>query len=133
MKKKMRSFLSILILVCSFAAPAMAAETDADNGFGMGSEYLEKAEAGKPVRKSPAFHITCSIGGALFLAFIVCMIQKSKMKTVHKKTEATTYATGDVTLTEHYDRFTHTTKTRRKIEKDSGTSHSESGGRSGKF
>ena len=67
------------------------------------------------------------------------MLMRS-MKSVRQKAASDTYPpqTG-LQLTEQYDRYTHTPKTRTKIEKnDSGSSsHSESGGggsgRSGKF
>lgn len=96
--------------------------------------YLTKADAGEPVKKSPVPRILFPIGASLLVALIVCMIQKGKMKTVHKKAAAQAYTAGAVTLTERYDQYTHTTETRRKLEKKSESSHSESGGgRSGKF
>lgn len=101
------------------------------------SEYLEKAADGKPVRKSPVFHIMCAIGVSMFLALVVCMVQKNKMKTVHKKVEADAYASSSVTITGRHDQFTHMMETRHRIESSSDSSNSESGGggsgRSGKF
>lgn len=96
-------------------------------------EYLAKADVGKPVRKSPAIYIICSVGGSILIAFVVCMVGKSKMRTVYKKTEANTY-TGSVNLTDRLDQFTHTTETRRS-RSDSTQSESGGGGsgRSGKF
>lgn len=104
-------------------------------------EYLEKAEAGKHVRKGPGLYIVISIGISVLIALLICFSQKQKMKTVHKKIQAGEYvAAGGVKLWDSFDRFTHTTETRRKIEDNSGSSgnsRSESGGggsgRSGKF
>ena len=65
------------------------------------------------------------------------------MKSVHQKAEADAYLTdGGLHLTKQYDRYTHTTETRTKIQKESsgdsgGSTYSESGGggsgRSGTF
>ncbi len=73
------------------------------------------------------------------IALLVCLLMRRKMKSVRRKVEANAYVTPDgLTLTDQYDRYTHTTETRRKIEKESNSgSSSESGGggsgRSGKF
>ena len=54
------------------------------------------------------------------LLFCKCLMLKRKMQTVHKKVEANEYvAAGGLTLTKQYDRYTHTTETRRKIHDDS--------------
>ena len=104
-------------------------------------EYLTRAEEGKPVRKNtlPIYLIvvaaSCAIAGG------ICLMLKWQMKTVHKKAEANEYvAAGGLNLTKQYDRYTHTTETRRKIhddsDSDSGTSSCSGGGgsgRSGKF
>ena len=104
-------------------------------------EYLTRAEEGKPVRKNtlPMYitvvAATCAIAGG------ICLMLKWKMKTVHQKAEANEYvAAGGLNLTKQYDRYTHTTETRRKIhddsDSDSGTSSCSGGGgsgRSGKF
>ena len=104
-------------------------------------EYLTRAEEGKPVRKNtlPIYIIvvaaSCAIAGG------ICLMLKWQMKTVHKKAEANEYvAAGGLNLTKQYDRYTHTTETRRKIHDDSdsnsGTSSCSGGGgsgRSGKF
>ena len=104
-------------------------------------EYLTRAEEGKPVRKNtlPIYIIvvaaSCAIAGG------ICLMLKWQMKTVHKKAEANEYvAAGGLNLTKQYDRYTHTTETRRKIHDDSdsgGSTSSCSGGggsgRSGKF
>lgn len=102
------------------------------------ASYLEQAQAGKPVSKSPVSAILLVCGLSLVVAAIVCAVLVGQMKTVHRKTTASTYATDGLMLTEQYDQFTHRTETRRKIERSSsGSSHSKSGGggsgRSGKF
>lgn len=97
-------------------------------------EYLARAEDGDPVHQGPTIYILCSIGVSLFIAFIVCMIGKGKMNTVHQKVEASAYAAGSLRLTDQRDQFTHTTETRRKIEKESRSERGGGGsGRSGKF
>lgn len=54
------------------------------------------------------------------LLFYKCLMLKWKIQTVHKKVEANEYvAAGGLTLTKQYDRYTHTTETRRKIHDDS--------------
>lgn len=102
------------------------------------NEYLAKAEAGAPVKKSASLGLP--IGLAIIIALAVCLVMKGRMKTVYQKVEADAYTVGNIKLTRSYDRFTHITETRRTIEKSndsSGGSSSESGGggtgRSGKF
>ena len=102
-------------------------------------EYLDLAEQGQPVQKSfgkvilPALAVGCGV------ALMICLMLKIKMKSVRKGAEADAYVTAEgLNLTERYDRYTHTTETRRKIsnDSDSGSSdHSGGGGSStsGKF
>lgn len=104
------------------------------------ANYLEKAEEGKPVSKSPLTMVIIVIIISLLIATIVCAVLVGQMKTVHKKTTADAYSTAGFSLSEQYDQFTHRTETRRKIERStssSSASHSEFGGggsgRSGKF
>jgi len=76
-------------------------------------------------------------------ALAVCMVLKRKMNNVRQNAQANEYiAPGGLRLADSYDRYTHTTKTRTKIEQKSssssgGSSSSCSGGggsgRSGKF
>lgn len=99
-------------------------------------EYLTQADAGNPVQESIAQRILPVVGISCGISLAICLVLKSKMKTVRRKADATGYvAFGGLNLTGRYDRFTHTTETRSRIEKD--TSKSESGGggsgRSGKF
>lgn len=103
-------------------------------------DFLTQAEAGKPVRESPMPRVLTFCGIALVIAGIVCLVLVLQMKSVAKKTTAGAYAVGGLQLTGHYDRFTHRTETRRKIQASSGSSgggssHSGGGGhgRSGKF
>lgn len=102
------------------------------------ASYLESAEAGDPVSKSPVTTILVVVGASLVIAAIVCAVFLGQMKTVHKKTSAEGYAVGSVYLTNQFDQFTHRTETRRKIERSSsGSGNSKSGGggsgSSGKF
>lgn len=108
-------------------------------------EFLTKADAGDPVRLSyweyfweyfPAVAVL-----ACLLTGLVCIWLMRSMKSVHQKKEANAYLTeGGLHLTQQYDRYSHTTETRTKIETSSssgGGTCSESGGggsgRSGNF
>lgn len=75
------------------------------------------------------------------IALIVCLILKRKMRSVRRQTEARAYVTPEgLHLTQREDVYTHTTTTRRKIERDNdhsggGSDFSGGGGhgRSGSF
>ncbi len=107
--------------------------------------YLELADAGQPVRKSPIGSIIGAVIVSCLIALIVCLVLKGQMKSVHRSTEASAYVSEALTLTESGDRYTHTTTTRRKISSDSsghsgagrsghsGHSGSSGSGHSGKF
>ena len=113
-------------------------------------EYVAQAKAGTPYGEGhtamDSEEIKEAIGiriGIIFLvplviAAIVILVLTAGMKSVAKATEATVYMVGDLKLTANRDRYTHTTESRRKIEKSSssGTSSRSSGGGSstgGKF
>ncbi len=100
-------------------------------------EYLELAENGEPVEEGHFVDILIAIGVACFIAILICLVLLGKMKSVKRKVEAKAYVTpGGFRLDRSFDRYTHTTETRRKIEsKSSSSSHSGGGGsgRSGKF
>ena len=102
-------------------------------------EFLAKAEEGNPVRPAYGMWFLAMTGLSCLVAGAICFVLLRSMKTVHQKTQANAYLTeGGLNLTEQYDRYTHTTETRTRIEKNtSGDTHSESGGggsgRSGKF
>lgn len=98
-------------------------------------EYLALAAEGTPLQKSPVGGILTAVGISCAVAMIVCLVLKGQMKSVRRKAEAKNYvAFGGLELTERYDRFTHTTESRRRIEKKS-TNESGGGGSgsSGKF
>ena len=103
------------------------------------AEYLDRAEQGHPVRKPLTKVLPMALGIGVVLALAVCLFLTSKMKSVRQGAEADAYVTAEgLNLTEQYDRYTHTTKTSRKIsnDSDSGSSdHSGGGGSStsGKF
>lgn len=111
-------------------------------------EFLTKADSGEPVREalwvwvvSYLFMIIFITAVCCIISGIICYMLLRGMKTVSQKVEANEYiAEGGLQLTERYDQYTHTTKTRTKIQKESssgGSTRSESGGggsgRSGKF
>lgn len=81
-----------------------------------------------------------ALGISCVISIIICLLLLLKMHTVHQKTEANDYISEKLKLTRKEDHYTHTTQTRRKIERESsssGSTHSETGGggsgRSGKF
>ena len=99
------------------------------------AEYLERAEAGDPVRGDDSSAggsdgsgigttILVCLGISAVIAMIVCLILRGKMKSVRKGTHADAYVTGSLNLTASRDQYTHTTETRTKIEHES----SDSGG-----
>lgn len=100
-------------------------------------EYLAKAEAGEPVEEGDGMLYLIVIGVSFLIALIVVSILKAGMKNVRAGQEAKAYITRQLNLTQQSDQFTHTTKTRRKIEKSDSDSKAETGGgghgRSGKF
>lgn len=101
-------------------------------------EFLTKAGEGKPVRSSPWPMIAVSVGISCLIAGSICFFLLRGMKSVQQKKEADVYLTADgLQLTDQYDRYTHTTETRTKIEKSSSSTSEESGGggsgRSGTF
>lgn len=118
-------------------------ERDANGGSGDGDDWDDS-----PVGPSGGIgffflvhrtQIIIWVIASCVIALLVCLLMRRKMKSVRRKVEANAYVTPDgLTLTDQYDRYTHTTETRRKIEKESSSgSSSESGGggsgRSGKF
>lgn len=100
-------------------------------------EYLLAAENGDPVEESPVFGVVIAILVSCLIAMVVCLIMKGKMRTVRRKAEARSYVVGGLNLTDSYDRYTHTTETRRRIERNQTQSQAHTGGggsgRSGKF
>ena len=104
---------------------------------------MTKAESGKPVQRSYWIWYLVVVLGSCLIAGAVCLVLRDKMISVQKKVEANEYVTaGGLTLTQQYDRYTHTTETRTKVKSESsdsgsGSTSSYSGGggsgRSGKF
>ena len=106
---------------------------------------LKQARAGNPLDITSRIHtwhlvlISLVLGFAAALA--ICFFwQVRARKAVSRKTEAGQYLTqGGVQITQRDDRFSHTTQTRTKIEKSSGSSGGTTvdrqgfSGKSGKF
>ena len=107
---------------------------DYDYYNGTSQTYTRKSGA-TPGRLAAILGIPSAIAG------IFCGTQSAKMKSVHKKHEASQYVEpNSMNLSIVQDIFTHTTETRRKIETQSGSSSgggfhssSHSSGHSGKF
>ena len=103
-------------------------------------EFLGRAASGDPVRESYGFAFAIAIGVSVVLAFVVTMIMRASMNSVHKGGSAAAYAAdGGLRLTTRGDYFLYNTQTRRRIERSSSSSGSGShrggggSGRSGKF
>ena len=102
-------------------------------------EYLTLAEQGTPVRKSLTRSLLPGLAIGIGVALVICIGLKGMMKSVRRSARADIYVTEEgLNLTEQVDRYTHTTETRRKIERDnnSGGGHDSGGGGSssgGKF
>lgn len=86
--------------------------------------YLELAARGEPVRAGEGGSVLIGVVIGLAAALIVCLIQKGKLKSVRKGAEASNYNVGGLDLTRRIDQFTHTTVSKRKIEKSSGGGNS---------
>lgn len=111
------------------------------------ADYLEAAKNGEPYSGSNVPMSDEARSGAvltsvliilfvpLLIAGVYILILIAKMKSVAKAVEASTYLSGALHLTRDSDRYTHTTKTRRKIEKktSSGSSSGGGSGTRGKF
>ncbi len=107
-----------------------------------GEVLLEAAEQGEaldtgsertPVGKRIFWGYGIALVVGAVIALIVCSVMKAQMKTAVKATDADVYvAPSGVEMQIREDRYTHTTRTRRKIETGSGSSSSGSrGGSSG--
>lgn len=111
------------------------------NYLNTSDEFLSLADQEKPVRESYLTLILIMIAGSCLVSGVICYFLMTNMKSVHKKVDADEYINAEgLNLTNKYDRYTHTTETRTKIEKNNssgGSTRSESGGggsgRSGKF
>lgn len=107
------------------------------------ADYLEQAEKGTPyaagnlpMSASERFKaIGIRLAIILLVPFAIAGAYIStlskKMKSVAEAVVADTYVSDALQLTRENDRFAYTTTTRRKIENDSKTSRSSSGGGSG--
>lgn len=98
-------------------------------------DMLEQAAQGHPVKKPLSASLGTGIVIGVALALVICLILKGKMKSVRQGAQADAYVSADgLHLTERYDLYTHTTETRQKISKDSGSQSGGGGsGRSDKF
>ncbi len=98
--------------------------------------YLFAAEDGMPIGGEEGnFSISVMIAAVIscVIALIVCLILKAQLRSVHKGTSATEYMDAEsFDLQIQQDRYTHTTRVRRKIESSSSSSGSSSGGGSGR-
>lgn len=113
--------------------------------------YLKAAEEGEPFsEKNPPMTDAGRIGAIavrfaaillipLAVAAILVGTMSAKMRTVAAATRANAYMKGNLKLSEQYDRYTHTTETRQKINNESsgggGTTQrsGKASGTSGKF
>ena len=110
---------------------------------------IQKAMAGEPLdvaeykQGDPAVLSVMTVVPAAMLSLVICNVLKGKMKTARRQVAAFEYIVGgQVDFRVRQDRFTHVTRTRRKINTNNGgkpggggTTIRSSGfsGRSGKF
>ena len=93
-------------------------------------ELLAQAEAGEPVDITVTASEPNIVGGiavtavlSLLVAWLVCSILKSSMKSAKLAADADTYMTGDAAITRRDDRFTHITTQRTRIERSDDRGH----------
>ncbi len=111
-----------------------------DDWYGGFSDYLDRsaklfdaAERGEPIKESLSDRIFTAYGIALaagaIIALITCLTFRSQMKTAVAAVSADEYVNpGSVNMYIRQDVYTHTTRTRRKIEQN----RSSSGGGGGR-
>lgn len=114
MKNKWKTLWLALLLALALCVPALAAGQTASVET---ISIYQAEDTGEPVTEDLSGAIGISIAVALAVALVVCLVGKAKMNSVHQKVEARAYATGGVQLTKKMDQFTHTTQTRRKIQR----------------
>lgn len=103
-------------------------------------EYLALAAAGDPVSEPIWGALLLIVLVSCVISILICLVLRKKSKSVHVGTQAIAYTTGKLHLTDHYDKYTHTSRVEHKIPKStssggssvSTTSHGSSV-RSGKF
>mgnify|MGYP002626119010 CR=1 FL=1 len=88
--------------------------------------YLKQWEKGEPFdvgsKKSIFMRVLIVVFVPLIISLIVCMVFYGQMKNAKKATQADNYIPADgFTLTREVDQYTHTTTTRRRIERDSSS------------
>ncbi len=95
------ALLFVLSLSAFAAVPMAAAQTQSES--------------------DPLITLLLVVGLPLLITTIVCLVQRSKMKTAVEKTSANEYVTPQgVNFRVRTDQFTHTTRTRIKINQSSG-------------
>lgn len=106
MNRKWLSALMALILVLALAAPVDAAQTDGIHMLSYSVDY-ESDDSG---------FLTCVLVG-MGISAVICFGLVSLQRNVHKQSGASEYITEEgVNFTHASDRYTHTTRTRRKLE-----------------
>ena len=155
MKKAYTALALAFLLALSLCSPAMAAMEygviyDETESLGSQELTMQGEQALPQLSQTLGLDLRVDVltqnsydGLGDAAAGTVCLLLLRKMKSVHQKAEADAYLTaGGLHLTKQYDRYTHTTETRTKIQKENsggsgGSTYSESGGggsgRSGKF
>ena len=106
-------------------------------------DYLETAKNGEPYsedhepmdasdrRMAILIRVAIILLVPLIIAGIWILVLTSQMKSVAEATRASAYISGNLRLSIDEDRYTHTTETRRKIEKDDDSKPESSDGFSG--
>lgn len=106
-------------------------------------EYLAAAELGEPYSannipmsaEEKSSRRMMGIGAIVLIPLVIAgiyvLILTRKMKSVAQATQASVYLSGSLQLSDSWDRFTHSTQRRRKIEKPASTTSHSSGNASG--
>ena len=106
MNRRWLSALMALILVLALEAPVAAAQTEEVHVLSYSVDY-ESDDSG--------FMTAVLVGVGLSAFICICLV--SLQRNVHKQSGASEYITEEgVNFTHASDRYTHTTRTRRKLE-----------------
>ena len=104
--RKWLSALMALILVLTLAAPVAAAQSDEVHVLSYSVDY----------EGDDSDFVTAALIG-VGLSVFICICLVSLQRNVHKQTDASDYITEEgVHFSHSSDRYTHTTRTRRKLE-----------------
>lgn len=112
MRRRWICFLTAVVLLLALSAPAMAAQED--NGH-FAAYYTDYGYYDSYEEDSGGVLLPIMVGAGI--SGVICFGLVSLQKNVHRKSGAAEYITEQgVHITHASDRFTHTTRTRRKLQ-----------------